>query len=336
MSHKWVLELGYIFLFLAVILVVLPIVYGLHCNVNVATKFEQFHDEELDMQAKLPNIHVISYASGRFKHFIPQKTKHLKQLFGDIPFTLKIYGFRDLDSTFVQTHQDTFNCTEGGGLWLWKPWIVNYHLSHVAKEGDIVIYTDIGRDISNLNIVKLLQQVNQSKSGMLGFSETEREKTLAVQCKGSHIRESGIPLDYVNDKQNVIACLFMLKTQNNVKHVIAEWLRICSIPGMLTYDQHIERPNPKTFQPFQFRHDQSVLAPMLWWHKSVIVGGQIFPYENENMLSTYRVKRAYTYAKNAWTNSFNKLFYVNSNHSTTHDTSSDGKTATNESKSSPI
>lgn len=342
MSQKWVLELGFILLFLVIIVVVIPIAYDVHGHIPASTQFEQFNKQKLDMKATLPDIHVISYASGRFKNFIPQKTKQLKRLFGDIPFSLKIYEFKDVDPQFVKTHQDTFNCKDGGGLWLWKPWLVNHHLNHIAKDGDIVVYMDIGREISKLNISKLLQQVNQSDSGMLAFSEIEREKTLALKCKGSHIRAAGIPLDYVNDKQNIIACFLMLKVQANVKHVMAEWLRICCIPGMLMYDQHLEGPNPTIFRPSEFRHDQSILAPMMWWHKAVIVQCDIPYSHNENMWSIYRIKRWCKDMTGSWSASYNKLIHndycynSSSTHSTKHGTSSYDKTATNESNNSQV
>lgn len=337
----WGYECAFVSIVLLLIFIVIPIIFGLTGNIPPATQFEQYHDQVLQTETETPRIHVVSYASGRFKSFIPLRTKQLKQIFGNTPYTLKIYGLADIDPAFVKTHQATFDTLDGGGLWLWKPWIVHNYIHNVADENDVVIYVDIGRDMSRLHLHELVQRVYQSASGMLAFSEIDWVKPLSIKCKGAHIREAGIPVDFVNDKQSIAACFFMLKVQNNVKQIMTEWLRICSIPGMLTYEQHLEHDNPRGFRPSEFRHDQSILAPMLWWHKAVVIQNGLLDFKNENPFSLYRFKRYYREGTSALRSSYNKLIhndycYSTSTRSTKHGTSFDGKTATNESNNSPV
>lgn len=49
----------------------------------------------------------------------------------------------DLDRTFVQRNRHILDVPRGGGLWLWKPWIVNHALK-MLPEGSQLCYSDVG------------------------------------------------------------------------------------------------------------------------------------------------------------------------------------------------
>ena len=53
------------------------------------------------------------------------------------------YNESDIPKDFYEKHKNILDVPRGGGLWLWKPYIVKDALSKI-EDGDILFYCDSG------------------------------------------------------------------------------------------------------------------------------------------------------------------------------------------------
>lgn len=91
---------------------------------------------------------VISYATENFKR--SQKVLEVKSMEHGADQIIS-YSSKDIDKSFVQKNIKILSNPRGGGLWLWKPYLILKTLLE-SDDGDIVLYCDAGMyPISDLN-----------------------------------------------------------------------------------------------------------------------------------------------------------------------------------------
>ncbi len=132
--------------------------------------------ETIPTKINHPLTHLISYASN---YMLFRKNILYNQADNTDWFdTIKIYTREDLDPEFLQKYSSVFDTyTKGDGYYMWKPYIIYDMLSKI-KDGDYLIYIDVGCSI-NLNGKERLDQylklIDNSNSKMLRFSLTTND-----------------------------------------------------------------------------------------------------------------------------------------------------------------
>ncbi|MGH6721276.1 hypothetical protein [Bacteroides hominis] len=94
---------------------------------------------------------LLNYADERFAVQQKYNFKSAKLLGGFDEFHLM--SNKDIDEEFKQLNRDIFDIKRGGGLWLWKPYIISKTLKMIGDD-DVLVYCDSGavfiRKISHL------------------------------------------------------------------------------------------------------------------------------------------------------------------------------------------
>jgi hypothetical protein len=183
---------------------------------------------------------VISYATNKFKQSQEILHEHAIRRGAD---TVINYSPSDLDSDFVKRNINILKQPRGGGLWLWKPYIILKALLN-CNEGDKLLYCDSGMyPIENLGYL---------------FDLTSKEKPIILfQVHDRKIK------DWTNDR-----CIEALKLDRTLLNLE----QVCGAPQLYTKNEqsvnfvkqlltHCE--NEEAINDFGFtnhRYDQSILS----------------------------------------------------------------------------
>ncbi len=158
---------------------------------------------------------------------------------------------------FYKKNKKTLEIPKGGGLWLWKPYIILEAMKKI-KEGDLLVYADSGAKIIN-NISYLVPLCEQQK-GIVLFTSTLRNK---IWTKRDCFVWMGCDAKkYWEGEQCMGGFQVYIKNKRSIKF-IREWLKFCQIPDMLE-DQLAGWPNKCRLPDLPgfraHRNDQSVLS----------------------------------------------------------------------------
>lgn len=201
------------------------------------------------------NVHYVTYGDGTFAGI---SKRNFAQVQKDYPqWQFHMYSRKNLDKGFVQRHKDTLQHKVGGGLYLWKPYIVHHALIRL-QDGDVLVYCDGGKRVTE-SMLPWLPIVHSSASGILTFLANDTD---GYHTKGPVFRALGLnPQDPATaNTQQLFAGIFVLQKRPNVVEAVVEWLRVSSIPGMLDPKKNNLGPHPTAYSPGAFRHDQSVFS----------------------------------------------------------------------------
>jgi hypothetical protein len=89
---------------------------------------------------KSPAYHLIAYSS---LEFVSAGNRLLASAKLHSGFTfVRLYTPDDLDALFNQRNSHILSHKKGGGYWIYKPYILLYHLTNVAAAEDIIVYMD--------------------------------------------------------------------------------------------------------------------------------------------------------------------------------------------------
>jgi hypothetical protein len=166
------------------------------------------------------------------------------------------YSPSDLDEDFVKKNNRILSYERGGGLWLWKPYLILKTL-HKLNDGDYLFYCDAGAYYVN-KIVHLVQALEKSKQSIMGFGLpllerqfTKKETFVIMNCNNY-------------DENQVMGGYILIKKDDFSIQFVKEWLAYAS-------NEEIISPNyfHKEITEFEdyiaHREDQSIFS--ILYHK---------------------------------------------------------------------
>jgi hypothetical protein len=174
----------------------------------------------------------------------------------------EVFSYKDLDirkTAFYKKNKETLDIPKGGGLWLWKPYVI-FEAMKKIKEGDLLIYADSAAKM--INRPEDMASLCKEQGGILLFTNTltnkiwtKRDCFVWMNCDSER---------YWNAKQAMGGFQVYIKNKKSMKFV-REFLRFCQIPRILE-DQLAGWPNKcglPDLQGFRAgRNDQSVLSTL--------------------------------------------------------------------------
>jgi len=196
-------------------------------------------------------IYSISYADNFFSE--AQKfNKKMALLYGKVDKTLE-YSPESIDEKFRSENQKTLSFKQGGGLWLWKPYIIIKSLRNTST-GDYIIYSDSGSHFIK-NSRYLTDALDASKKDLLSFELElpEYAYTKRTTIYGMNLQDKGF------EKSNQrLASYIVLKNNSWTLDFFNEFL---------TAAKRFELLSPPTDRDFKdspklidHRHDQSIFS----------------------------------------------------------------------------
>ena len=212
-------------------------------------------------------IHLITYGDQKF-------TQSKVRIYNDGISSgwfdsVTIYGPEDLDTEFKERFQNILQLPRGGGYWIWKPYIINKHLS-TMNDNDILIYLDAGCTINlqgRNRFNEYIEMLNKSDEGIISFimhQHLEKEWTTKEIFNYFNIPENS---DIVNTGQ-IIATVKILKKNENSVNVINLWLKVLYDNPLLFTDCYNNNQRPEYIEN---RHDQSTCSVICKLHKTIVL-----------------------------------------------------------------
>jgi hypothetical protein len=198
---------------------------------------------------------------------------------------LKMFGFDDiffftkdwLETTlFYEENKNILDLQRGAGYWLWKPYIIIETFRKI-EYGDIVFYMDVGDDINNPNIIKIIKNHMINNDYMIAGSPNRDV------CKKYTKRDCFILMNCDEEKYHNMSIveagtLIFKKTDFN-EIFINEWLHYCKNENIITDKINIYGNNYEGF--IDHRHDQSVLS-ILTTKYNMMYNSELYSYIKYN------------------------------------------------------
>lgn len=223
-------------------------------------------------------IYFITYGNEKFKYSVKRICKEADSL----KIFNKVLFFTENDLPLSIKSSPLFSSSKGGGLWLWKPYIINKVLEEI-NEGDVVVYSDAGNELIRSHkwneYIKFLDQYNsiffQYKEnfdyGWNKFnSEFNDSPKLKYWIKKNSVEHFGSLFTSDNDwleKSKIIAGLIFIKKSNQSHEMIKEWLSNMLFFPHLVFDL-FEGEKFNQIEGFsQNRHDQSILSVLVRFYE---------------------------------------------------------------------
>lgn len=159
------------------------------------------------------------------------------------------YSPKDLDEDFVKKNKRILDTKRGGGLWLWKPYVINKALSEICTDGDILYYADAGTFFFR----SCLPLFKQMKDDILCFElpYVEEEFTKA---------ETFELMALIGDKYSKTSQIWSnmaFRCSPKTKAFVKEWLDFCCDFNVISPDFD---PTKQVRTFFSHREDQSVFS----------------------------------------------------------------------------
>jgi hypothetical protein len=169
---------------------------------------------------------------------------------------------------FYLQHREVLDRRKGGGLWLWKPYLISRELQRLAA-GDFLIYSDCGYPwrplVIRQSLEPLLHWCGTENGGLLpgvyvprhGSNRkwTKRECLVAMQCDSE---------PYLGQPQ-IQATFSVWQKCAQAERFAAEWLRWC-VQRVALSDEKL-MPDIHEYPDFiAHRHDQSILTNLALMH----------------------------------------------------------------------
>jgi hypothetical protein len=210
-----------------------------------------------------PPQYLVSYAQGQGFFETAQKNHTIMRPWFDM---LWLWQASDLDPDFREEHAVLLSVKEGAGLWVWKPQVIKQAWAQIPL-GAVLVYLDGGLRFKE-KPVSAIQRCVASESGVLTNADRKNLVPLRVRCKGALFRACGVSfakpfIDLPCVEAGFIVCH---KRTEELPPVLAEWLRVCTLPGMLSAREHMEGPHPPGFRVNYVNHDQSIWSLLAHKH----------------------------------------------------------------------
>jgi hypothetical protein len=168
--------------------------------------------------------------------------------------SVKYFTPDDIDVSFKEKLGKYWNETRGGGLWLWKPYII-YKTLEKLNDGDFLVYCDSGCHFdlrgrqTLLDYFKLLED-----KALIQIVHPYKEKEWTI----------GEIYDYYEVKRDeslqIWAGCQIVKKCSNSMMFYAEYFNIAGLrPDLFSLDYNVSNKN--AFPSFNYnRHDQSIFS----------------------------------------------------------------------------
>jgi len=168
--------------------------------------------------------------------------------------SVKYFTPEDIDVSFKEKLGKYWNETRGGGLWLWKPYIV-YKTLEKLNDGDFLVYCDSGCHFDKRGrslLLKYLDYLNEKCCIQFVTRFNEKDWSVSEIYKYLKIEKDDSP-------QNWCGCQIIKKCSDSM-NLFGEWYRIaCERPDLFSLDYNdSNRLADRTFM--YNRQDQSIIS----------------------------------------------------------------------------
>lgn len=194
-------------------------------------------------------LYVINYADGQpYKKYQEYNTWSARYI-GKADRIIQ-YSSDDIDKHYMEEHKDIFAYKRGGGLWLWKPYLINKTLKQL-NEGDWLFYTDSGSLFIN-DIHKLINNAIKNNTDIMLFGQPTLNRQF---CK----RETFLSMGVDDNNENQTLGIMLLQKTHKTVCLIHEWLKLCEQEQLISPKKF--NNNIKEFEDFYaHREDQAILS----------------------------------------------------------------------------
>jgi hypothetical protein len=171
---------------------------------------------------------------------------------------IKAYSRGDLPQSFLATTSPWINHNQGGGYWLWKPFLLKETFNKMAW-GDVLVYMDAGCQLNNNGKQRYNEYVAQAQlnTGSLAFEMAG--KTEAAYCSDEVFNHFHLTADHQFGQQDQLsATCFLLIKNPFTQSLIDEFYTIATARPQLFSNDFNAKTTRTNF--IAHRHDQSILS----------------------------------------------------------------------------
>jgi hypothetical protein len=164
-------------------------------------------------------------------------------------------SMNDVDAQFRKEHAQTLNTPRGGGLWLWKPYLINRTL-HSLQEGDYLLYMDAGAYL--VGDIEPLRRMTDYYDGVLTFGVGFTQQQY---CKRDAFVRQRCDTDACHKAMQVNGAYSMWRKSTHALRVVEAWLKDCTDHQSISDAPSQSGPPLEGF--IDHRHDQALLTNVL-------------------------------------------------------------------------
>lgn len=182
----------------------------------------------------------------------------------------------------------------GGGLWLWKSWLVARALEGLA-DGDVLVYADAGCALDAAKRARFAEYVGLAAahpSGVLAFEMPHPQRRWTKAAAMAALAARG-PVD--GDAGQVAATAFLVRAGPATRALAAEWHRLCCAHGYHLLDDtpslalagvgaDADRAPPPDAPALpeapdfhEHRHDQAIWSLLARQHGALLLPDEMWP-----------------------------------------------------------
>ncbi len=227
-------------------------------------------------------IHFITYGNSEFNN---AKERICKEVKATMWFdTITAYGVDDLSTDFKKKFGNILQQRQGGGYWIWKPYIIKKKLDEI-NDNDILIYLDAGCTINprgKKRFDEYIKMVDSSEEGIISFQMHHIEKNWTVKEIFEYFNvsmESNIACS-----GQIIGGVMVIKNNENARNIFTKALQ-CLHDNPLLFTNHYNNNNQESCFNDN-RHDQSVLSLLRKIYGSILLKDESWftPFGNDESL----------------------------------------------------
>ncbi|WP_207495313.1 hypothetical protein [Aridibaculum aurantiacum] len=161
-------------------------------------------------------------------------------------------GPESIEQSFSEENKAILLSKRGNGYWLWKPYLINKHLS-LLQDGDYLFYCDSGSFFTG-SINKLIQALERTGQDVMVFDLpfVERQYT-----KADAFKQLGCDTEIFQSSNQRLATFVLLKKSAESLKLAKEYLKLCCDRNVISDDLSVVANAPDFID---HRHDQSVLS----------------------------------------------------------------------------
>ncbi len=188
---------------------------------------------------------LLNYADQKFS--IQQKYNYISAKFFGGFDEYHLTSDKDIDEQFKQSNCEIFNIERGGGLWLWKPYVILKTLKTIDDD-DVLVYCDSGT-VFIRNISYLIDFMNRKKMDILLFDTPLLEMQFTKKNVLNYFNSDGL-------KNQIGAGYMLMRKSEFTLRFFNEWLSLCQNIDFLYDDGKVKQHD----YFLAHREDQSLLS----------------------------------------------------------------------------